>query len=96
MLHLPLFRTCRQIRSETLSYLCANLPLKILGIETANVFFDMIGIAIREVTTLTVVQPVDEISSASWAVMERFFCFMDRAKGLRELWVENLGDMALC
>ncbi|KAF2652534.1 hypothetical protein K491DRAFT_780996 [Lophiostoma macrostomum CBS 122681] len=44
----PVFRTSRQVRHETLSYLCANNRFQLLGLRSASEFLTAIGPAGRE------------------------------------------------
>jgi len=87
LLHLPLFRTCAQIRTEALSYLCANIPLRILGLQTANIFFSCAGGAISEVKSLVLVQAGMGIS---WDRVRKFFKALEIMPRLVELRLEGV------
>jgi hypothetical protein len=95
VLHLPLFRASHQIRAEALSYLCATFGIKILGLETANVFFSCAGTAISEIKTLVLVQPVMGISESneSWERVEKFFAFLGQMRELEAFRLDGVGKM---
>ncbi|KAF2112301.1 hypothetical protein BDV96DRAFT_158278 [Lophiotrema nucula] len=44
----PIFRMCRQVREEALSFLCANKEFHIYGVNSASRFLDYIGTAGRQ------------------------------------------------
>jgi len=85
VLHHPLFRTCAQIRAEALSYLCANIPLRILGLQTANVFFSCARDAISEIKSLVLVQAAMGIS---WDKVGKFFEALEMMHMLVEMRLE--------
>lgn len=93
LLHLPLFRTCRQIRGETISYICATKNIKILGIDTANAFFELIGATIGNLKSMTLVQPAREITPLYMEQEDRFFAFMKEATALRKFQLAEVGKM---
>ncbi|KAI2482780.1 hypothetical protein Ptr902_05097 [Pyrenophora tritici-repentis] len=85
VLHLPLFRTSHQIRAEALSYLCANIPLRILGVRTANVFFSWAGSAVSDIKSLTIAQVVLDVRRDN---VDKFFEVLDTMHGLVEVRLE--------
>ncbi|KAJ4370749.1 hypothetical protein N0V83_005270 [Neocucurbitaria cava] len=93
LLHLPLFRTCRQIRVETLSYICSTKNIKILGIDTANAFFELIGATIGNLKSMTLVQPAREITPLYREQEDRFFAYMKEATALRKFQLAEVGKM---
>ena len=95
VLHLPLFRICRQVRAEALSYLCANIPLRILGLQTANVFFSCVGSAVSNVKSLVLVQAAMGIqgSKESGERVDKFFRALDMMHELAEMKLEGVGEM---
>lgn len=93
VLRLPLFRTCHQIRAEAISYLCATKSIKILGINTANAFFQLIGGMIGNIKSMTIVQPASEITPLYRERIDQFFGFMTEAKALRKFRLEEVGKM---
>ncbi|CAO2648755.1 Nn.00g097040.m01.CDS01 [Neocucurbitaria sp. VM-36] len=93
VLHLPLFRTCQQIRAEAISYLCATKNIKFLGIDTANAFFELIGETIANMKSMTLVQPASEITPLCRERIDRFFGSMAEAKALRKFRLEGVGKM---
>ncbi|KAF1943382.1 hypothetical protein EJ02DRAFT_453290 [Clathrospora elynae] len=84
-LHQPLFRASRQIRTEALSYLCATHTLQILGIGTANLFFECAGEAIKQVKQIVIVQAASEIVGmpACEESIERLFGYLEEAEALK-------------
>ncbi|KAF1845591.1 uncharacterized protein K460DRAFT_405841 [Cucurbitaria berberidis CBS 394.84] len=97
ILRLPLFRISRQIRAESLSFLCATKTFKILGIVTANAFFQVIGTAIGKMKSMTLLQPLSEITPSCKERTDRFFSSMTDAKALKEFRLEGLGNwVPLC
>ncbi|KAH7391704.1 hypothetical protein BKA66DRAFT_568119 [Pyrenochaeta sp. MPI-SDFR-AT-0127] len=93
VLNLPIFRICRQIRAEALSYLCATKTIRIFSIHTANAFFDAIGTSISDVKFLTLVQPASMITPGYQKHVDRFFAFMSEATALKLLRIEEVGKM---
>ncbi|KAI8936094.1 hypothetical protein NX059_007593 [Plenodomus lindquistii] len=91
----PIFRASRQIRSEAISYLCANKAFQILRIRSANVFFEFIGPAIAEIKEIAVEQNANELlrTQASKDSVAGFFAFVEQASGLEVLEVSGLGRM---
>ncbi|KAG9196646.1 hypothetical protein G6011_01767 [Alternaria panax] len=95
VLHLPLFRVCRQIRAECISYVCATFHLRILGLQTAIVFFNCAGTAVSEIKAFALVQPAMSIleSTESRDRVNYFFAALDRMDELNEVILEGTGRM---
>ncbi|CAG5174739.1 uncharacterized protein ALTATR162_LOCUS10900 [Alternaria atra] len=96
VLHLPLFRVCRQIRAECLSYICATFPLRILGLQTALLFFSCAGTAISEIKALVLVQPATSIveSKGGRDRVEHFLAALNMMDELNEMRLEGMGSMS--
>jgi uncharacterized protein YecE (DUF72 family) len=79
VLHFPVFRVCRQIRAECLSYICANFSFKFLGLQTAVLFFSCAGTAVSEIKAFVLVQSVVSlsVSGEDRDRIERFFAAID-------------------
>lgn len=92
-LHLPLLRTCRQIRAATLSYLCATRSLKFVGIKTAAGFLALAGSAAAEIRSLVLVEPVLVALDSEENRVDRecFFGALETMEELVEIQVEALG-----
>ncbi|EUC38594.1 hypothetical protein COCCADRAFT_32254 [Bipolaris zeicola 26-R-13] len=97
ILHLPIFRTCRQIRAETLSYLCATFQLRFFGIHSAVVFFSLAGKAAAEIRSLVVIRPVlvEQHYEESKETVERFFSVLETMSELSEMQLEKLADWTM-
>lgn len=72
-LNLPIFRVCRQVRMEALSYLCATKVIRILCVDAATTFFEVIGGTIGEIKFFTLVQPARMITPDYQKCVNRFF-----------------------
>ncbi|EMD91172.1 hypothetical protein COCC4DRAFT_60016 [Bipolaris maydis ATCC 48331] len=94
VLHPPLFRTCRQIRAEAFSYLCATCQLGFLGIRSAVLFFSLVGEAVSEIKSLAVTRPVvyDREYKERKDIVEQFFSTLDTMSGLSKIRFEGLAD----
>ncbi|KAF1935177.1 hypothetical protein EJ02DRAFT_460600 [Clathrospora elynae] len=92
-LHRPLFRASGQIRTEALAYLCATHKLQILGIGTANLFFECAGEAIKQVKQIVIVQAASEIvgTRASEERVERLFGYLGETGALKGVKVVEEG-----
>jgi hypothetical protein len=79
VLHLPVFRVCRQIRAECLSYLCANFSFKFFGLKTADLFFSCAGTAVSEIKAFVLLQSIHGllVSGEDRNRIERFFAAID-------------------
>ncbi|EUC42226.1 hypothetical protein COCMIDRAFT_29141 [Bipolaris oryzae ATCC 44560] len=95
ILHLPIFRTCRQIRAETLSYLCATLQLGFLGIHSAVLFFSLAGKAASEIKSLFLIEPlcIGEEYTESKETVEQFLRALEAMRELSEIQVNNIGRL---
>lgn len=91
VLSLPVFRVCRQIRVEALAVLCATKSFKIIGLPTANAFFDVVGTASEGVKSVYLVQNGGGVIGHDPEV-ERFMGVIEGAKGLKTFGLEGIGD----
>jgi hypothetical protein len=97
VLRVPLFRTCRQIRAETLSYLCATFQLRFLGLQTAVSFFSFAGDVASEVKSLVLNQPVLGMfeDGKSRGKVEQFFSALEAMSELSEVRLEGPAGLAI-
>ena len=97
LVHLPIFRTCRQIRAETLSYLCATFQLGFLGIHDAVLFFSLAGEAVLEIKSLVMIRPVlvEEEYKECKETVEQFFSALETMSKLSEMRLEGLANWTM-
>ncbi|KAL6709647.1 hypothetical protein ACN47E_001075 [Coniothyrium glycines] len=86
-----IFRVSRQVRAEAMSHLCANKIIQILGLATANAFFEAIGPAAFQIKSLVLVQPGRDLADLDTLAVERFFNFLAEVNALKELRFQVTG-----
>ncbi len=65
--------------------------IKVLGVETANAFFNAVGAARRDLRRITLIQHTWEFDTLPLDVISKFFLVIDEAQTLRQFHIHGMG-----